>query len=179
MRDLLETANIAKSRGLALQGGAFGLVLALVSIMTVRVGPMSASFGMIPLIAIFIWPRGASKGLSALCIFLIGLTVDLLSAGPAGLWALLFLFFYGVFQPDQRHRSVKFYGLWLRFTGWVVVATVLISVMGALFIPGRTAYLPLLLQAVMAALMFPALYVIRQVLRQIILDPNEPSLHSG
>ncbi len=174
MIEFADSSNIGKSRGLALQGALFGLSLALVSMMTVRLGPLEAGLGMLPLIAVFLWPRGASSGLSSFSIFIIGIIIDILGSGPVGLTALIYLAMYGVFQPYHRGREVTFSNLWLRFTVWSSVAAILFLIVGAVFIEGRTAVLSLALQALMACLTFPVLYVVRQGLRQLVLDPNEP-----
>lgn len=174
MRDIAESSNIAKSRGLSLQGTLFGCVLALVSVISVKIGRFEAGLGLVPLIAIFLWPRGSSKGLSAVGIFLTGFMVDVLGAGPIGLSAMMYLAFYGVLQPDYRGRNLKFRDLWLRFTGWVLLAAGFMLLIGALFISGRTALSPLLWQVLAACLAFPALYLVRQILRQLVVDPNEP-----
>ena len=174
MREYGESANIAKSRGLSIQGVMFGCVLAIVSMLTIRLGPIEASLTLIPLTAIFIWPRGSSRGMSSVFVFAIGLLVDVVRAGPPGLWAFIYLAFYGLFQPDLRSGVPTLKVLWPQFTLWLSGVVFIVIVIGKLFVQGRTSISALLMQAAIAALLFPVFFGIRQGLRQFVSDPDDP-----
>lgn len=174
MRDLGDNANIALSRGLSLQGGIFGLALAILSGLSIRIGPIEAGFTLVPLIAVFIWPRGASNMLSSYFIFTIGFFVDVLSAGPPGLWAFIYLAFYGLFRPDQRYGTPSLAALWPQFLLWLLSAFIAAVFIGQLFIEGRTSVGALVMQVVAAAFLFPVVYFVRQGLRHLVSDPSDP-----
>lgn len=174
MREYGDNANIAKSRSLSIQGGAFGIVLAVISMVSVRIGPIEAALTLVPLITIFMWPRGSSSGLSSLFIFAIGLLVDISSGGPAGLWAFIYLTLYGVLRPNLRAGESSLALLWPQFLVWLAAAFVLALIIGRLFIDGRTSVSALASQIGLAALLFPLVYLVRQGLRHLVNDPNEP-----
>lgn len=173
MKFAAERSNIARARGLSLQGTLFGIALALVSVMTVRIWRIELGLGMIPLIAVFLWPRKSSPGLSSVGVFLTGLMTDIFSGGPLGLWAIIFLLAYGALQPNHRARDLPILVLWPRFFGWVCAAVFTVIIIGAIFIPGKTAFLPFFLQALTAVLAFPFVYLMRQGLRQLVADPAD------
>ena len=68
---VLDNANIFKARGYAVQGGAFGVFLLVFALVTFRLGPLEVTFTFIPLIAVYLWPLNATRGLSSVFIFLI------------------------------------------------------------------------------------------------------------
>lgn len=173
MREYGDNANLAKARGLSLQGGAFSLTLAFLSSLSIRLGPIEAGLTFVPMIAIFLWPRGSSSGLSCIFIFLTGMIVDIVSAGPLGLSAIIYLALYGLLQPDQRSGQSQLKHLWPQFLVWVVAAFCAVLVAGQLFISGRTAWWPLFMQSLFAVLAFPMIFSIRQGLRQLISDSSD------
>ncbi len=174
MRDYGDGANLAKAQSLALQGWLFSGVLALLSMISIRLGPIEAAMTCMPLIAIFLWPREASFSLSAVMIFALGLGIDILSGGPPGLWALIYMSLYGILRPDLRVGDHNWRQMWLRFSGWVITAILIAVVLGAVAIDGATAYWPLLMQGVAALLVFPVVYAARQGLRSLVMDPDDP-----
>lgn len=75
-----------------------------------------------PLMAIFFWAMARPKMMPPVAVFGIGLTQDLMTGGPLGLWAFAYLFAYAV----MRTQSDAFSGrgnamLWAGFTVMVVL----------------------------------------------------------
>ncbi|MGJ8563451.1 MAG: hypothetical protein ACSHXY_07855 [Alphaproteobacteria bacterium] len=167
MRDASESANLAKSSSYALQGLAFGLVLTFMSMTSFRLWGFEAAFTFIPLMGIFFWPRGASSGLSGVFIFGIGLSVDVLSAGPVGLWAFIYLACYGILRPDQRDGDYGFGNLWLQFSIWAVIVAAILFFAGWLFIDGITASGALASQLLLSLVVFPFVFALNQGLQYI------------
>jgi rod shape-determining protein MreD len=75
-------------------------------------------------IAVFFWAVYAPQFLPPAGVFVLGLTMDLLGAGPIGFWPLLLLGVYGA-TLSQRHfflgRSV--FGVWAGFAAIAILAT--------------------------------------------------------
>ncbi len=173
MSEFGESANIAKSRSLALQGVLMGVVLALFSMISISAARLETTLAFLPLMAIFLWPRGASRTLSGLGVFVVGLLVDILVGGPLGLWALIYLCEFALLNPDERARDIGFRELWLRFATWVGLTAVLISVLGRFFIAGATAIWPLVAQGLTAIILFPAIYLVHQIITRIFGDDDD------
>lgn len=174
MRVVGDSGNIAKESGLALQGFSFGIVLSLLSMLSFRLAGFQASLIFVPLMAVFFWPREASRGLSSGFIFSLGLIVDFLSAGPPGLWAIIYLLCYGILRPDNRGTERHLRRLWLAYAGWCGLVAILIVLMGWIFIDGRTAVTATLSQVVISLVIFPFIYALYQAAHFFSEDADSP-----
>lgn len=174
MRIVGDGGNIAKESGLALQAFGFGLVLSLLSMVSFRLAGFQASLTFVPLIAVFFWPKEASRGLSSFFIFCLGLIVDFLSAGPLGLWAVIYLLCYGVLRPDNRSAEKQLQSLWLAFAAWGGLVTLLIVLMGWIFIDGRTAATATLSQFAISLVVFPFIFALYQAAHFFSEDADSP-----
>lgn len=174
---MLDNANIFKARGFAVQGAAFGVFLLVFALITFRLGRFEVALTFIPLVAVYLWPRHAATGLSSALIFLLGMAVDILSGGPVGLWAFIYLALYGVFRPDLRGRDKGLGSMWGVFCFWVAGAMIITLILGAIFVSGRTGTGALALQAIVALILFPVLYVLNKTVIQIFVD--EDSAEAG
>lgn len=171
---MLEAVNPAKSGAYALRGFLFGLLLVVLSLLSVRLGRyFSAEFTLIPLAAIFLWPRHASLPSSPIYIFSIGLLVDITSGGPLGLWALTYLIMFGAFRPDLQAHDAGLWSTWMRFGLWLLLSHAIILVLAVLFVDGRTAFLPMISQIIMAALLFPIVFYLYLGVETLVRDPDE------
>jgi cell shape-determining protein MreD len=157
--------SIWRAYGRALGGGVFGLALVLVSMISFGVGSFEAALTLVPLSGVFLWPHNASSSLSIVLIFCLGILVDILSNGPFGMWALLYLITYGVLRPDLRSRALSMQRLWFRFIVWVLLIDAVLVLLGVITIDGRTAIWPLIFQTLMAILIFPLVQGLVQLSR--------------
>jgi rod shape-determining protein MreD len=79
---------------------------------------------LLPVVAIYHWTRDQDAWLPEWVIFLTGLTLDVLTQGPLGYWALVYLFAY-VIAIFASHITVEgFVGRLALLAGAVVVVTV-------------------------------------------------------
>lgn len=168
----LDNANIFKARGYALQGGAFTAFLLVFALLTFRIGQLEAALIFVPLAGVYLWPRNATSALSAILIFGLGLAVDVLSGGPVGLWAFLYLSLFGVFRPDLRGTEKGLYTAWSSFCIWVLLVIALTWLIGAVFVSGRTDWMSLVTQGSVAVILFPLVYVLRNGVYRILSDPD-------
>jgi rod shape-determining protein MreD len=108
------------------------------------------------LMAVYYWSIHRPDLLGALPCFLIGLFLDFAFGVPLGLHALLFVVVHGLLISQRRFFvGHAFVMSWVGFAG-VAVMSALLSYGGiSLFGDGDIKLIPLLLQAVMAILVFP------------------------
>lgn len=105
-------------------------VLASACVAAVPWGAGDAAEYMLPLITLFIVHFWASRWrilMPSPFVFLVGLTTDLLTNGPLGFWALLYLLAYGIGAFGPRFRSMFANAFWslavllaLAVLGWVI-----------------------------------------------------------
>lgn len=174
MRIVGDSGNMAKESGLALQAFGFGLILSLLSMVSFRFAGFQAALTFVPLIAIFFWPKEASRGLSSVFIFCLGMIVDFLSAGPLGLWAMIYLLCYGVLRPDNRKTEKQLQSLWLAFAVWGGLVTLLVVFIGWIFINGRTAVTATLSQLAISLVIFPFIFALYQTAHFFSEDADSP-----
>lgn len=168
----LDGAHILKARGYALQGGAFGFVLLVLALLSLRVGPIDVALTFVPLAGIFMWPQNAAIVMSVCLIFLLGLGLDILSGGPVGLWAFLYLALFGIFRPDLRPMYTGLYPAFLTYLVWIATTLLAIVFVATVFIPGKTLWIALILQAIMALVLFPPIYFTNQFIYKLLTDPD-------
>ena len=77
------------SKGGTSKGVLLLLILTILSVLSVNIFGRKVSLVFLPLIAVLLWPRIDSSIVSIVFILLFGLLLDLLSAGPLGLWSCL------------------------------------------------------------------------------------------
>ncbi|WP_162143759.1 hypothetical protein [Hellea balneolensis] len=110
--------------------------------------------------------------MSILVITLMGLFLDLLSAGPLGLWALIFLAVFGVFRPHMRSKPHSFKSA---FTLWIMALFMALTAsffLGWFALGSRPEITALVYQALAALVLFPLIYAIRHLGRYILTDPD-------
>ena len=160
------------SKGGDWKGILLMLLLVFLSVLNVNVLGRSISFVCLPLIGICLWPRTENSILSIIAILIFGLLVDLLSAGPLGLWALIFLSVFAIFRP---HMRMKPHTLASAFVQWVlalVLAMIASYFLGWFARQNRPDIIPLLYQAMAATVLFPVVYGLRHLGRNFLSDPD-------
>lgn len=157
---LSHTTNAWKAYGFALQGAFLGLILVLIACTSVRYGRFDFSFALLPIAAIYVWPEQASETVSSILIFLLGFLQDMISGGPLGLSAILYLSCFALLRTAYQNRRMSLRSHFGRFFFWVVSVTLFLLLMGFVAIQGSTDTLALLLQAVTVLLAFPVFMLI-------------------
>lgn len=154
------------------KGAVFLLFLVFISVLNVNIGGRTIAFIFLPLMGVCLWPRTDKTIQSILVIFLMGLFLDLLSAGPLGLWALIFLTVFGVFRPHMRSKPHNFRSA---FTLWImalIIAFIASFLLGWFALGSRPEFTVLVYQALAALVLFPLIYAIRHLGRYILTDPD-------
>ncbi|MBR9825868.1 MAG: rod shape-determining protein MreD [Alphaproteobacteria bacterium] len=140
---------------------ALGCVLSVIVALLFQAAPTRLVEGIdimpsLPLMVIFLWSGLRPYFMPPFAVFLIGLTQDLLTGAPMGVWALSYLVSIAVFRfrgEEGMPRDLP--PIVIRFTGTLLLAHTIAYVAGSL-IPGNPANLqPLIIEAVASILMFP------------------------
>ncbi len=170
----LNGANTFRSRGYAMQGGLFVLSLMPLALITLHIFGAAFSFLFVPLIGVYLWPRHADMGLSYIIVFCLGLCFDFASDGPLGFWPLINLITLSVLRPDTRTRDIDF---WLLWTGFVIWGSFIgfVLILAHKLLAGSGLWVGvLIIQLLTVFLMFPVIYYIRQLIRQMVIDMDDP-----
>lgn len=170
-------ASDMKSRSYAVQGALFTLSLIPLALIDLHIFSTTLSFIFVPLIGIYLWPRGAATSLSYILIFLCGLIMDLASGGPIGIWPLLYLLTFGILRPDARRREISLQPLWLGFISWMAVLVIFVIILNGLFMPEKMQLRVLILQACVVCLLFPFIYSVRQFIRNFVVSSEDTAFH--
>ena len=169
---VMRSAPQTSSKSGALKGALFLLGLTLLSVLSVNISGRAVNFLFFPVMAIFLWPRVENPVASIVIILVFGLLLDVISAGPLGLWPLIFLTIFTLFRPHKRLKARHF---WPSFGGWLGALT--LSVIGAYLLgwfalERRPEIGALLTSAAAAILAFPIVYFLRHIGRQLLSDPD-------
>jgi len=136
--------------------------LTLISVLSVNVFGQTVSFVFLPLIGICLWPRTDGVIVSIVAILLFGLLLDLLWAGPLGLWALIFLAVFTVFRPHLRLRPHSFSSASSQWFAALIFAFVVSYFLGWFARESRLA----------ASILFPVVYGLRHLGKHLTADPD-------
>ncbi len=169
----VETANITRSRSLSLQGFLFTLALIVMSLVDIRFAGLNLSFMWLPLIGVFLWPRGAETSSSAGLLLIAGLLFDIISDGAIGVWPIIFLVTLLILRPNKRSRNVTFISLWTGFFIWASALLLAICAVQLVFMKVPFSILDLVTQWLPTLLIFPAVFWVARTSRQIFTDPSE------
>lgn len=141
--------------------GIFPTVVLLVAVVVAAVPwvvPSQASF-VLPLlltIIVFLLTLLRKRQLPNLSVFAAGLLMDVLTAGPLGYWAILFLLTYmlAVFYRSRAGRD-GFAGLWLVFAGTAAIAAGAGWALASLYFVRIIDWQPMLIGGAVAVGLFP------------------------
>lgn len=137
----------------------------LISILLVAIAnlPISFTAGLVPapalvLAAIFFWALMTPQLMPPAAVLLIGLTEDLLSGGPPGLWATGYIAAY--ILVDRQRKSFTELGAggtWLAFAGAVLLSAVTAYALASAIYARLLPVAPLLLQGIVTVILYPVL----------------------
>ena len=120
--------------------------------------PDGATF-ILPLVTatpIFYLAAQAEHGVPVWLAFLAGLATDILTAGPLGYWALIFLLTHSLAKAyRQTNTRGSFAGLWLGFALSLVVVAALGWALASLYFVRFIDWRPMVIGVVSATLLFP------------------------
>lgn len=120
--------------------------------------PEAASF-ILPLlliILVFVLTIQNRQELPSLSVFAGGLIMDVLTAGPLGYWAAIFLLTYTLASLYRRSRVRReFRNLWIAFAGTAIAASVSGWVLASLYFVRLIDWQPMLIASATAIALFP------------------------
>ena len=164
------------SKGGTWKGTLLLLILTTLSVLSVNILGRKVSFVFLPLIAVFLWPRVDTPVVSIIFILLFGLLLDVLSAGPLGLWSLIFLSVLALFRPHKRLRDHNFWSAFLTWLAVLALAVVAVYLLGWFAMGRRPETWALFYQAVAAVVLFPIVYGVRHLGRALLSDSDMGAL---
>ena len=169
---VMRSSGQSVSKGGTRKGVLLMLVLTAFSVLSINIFGRTVSFLFVPLIAVYLWPRVETPIASIVFILVFGLLLDLLSAGPLGLWALIFLSVFTLFGSHRRlkpHKFMSAFRLWIGALGFALASAFLL---GWFAMSRQPDIWPLVYQAVAAIFLFPFVYGARNLGRNL-LSSNE------
>lgn len=169
---VMRSSSQAISKGGTWKGILLIILLVFLSVLNVNIFGRSVSFVFLPLIGICLWPRTESLIVSIVAILIFGLLLDLLSAGPLGLWALIFLSVYALFRPSMRLKPHTFSSAFMQWIMALLFAVIASYLLGWFARQSRPDAVVLIYQALAATVMFPAIYVVRHLGKHVFSDPD-------
>lgn len=166
-----ESANQIQSISLALQGLLLGFLLIYPALQGINIFGLQLGFIFLPIVAVYYWPDQASYSWSLICVFLLGLTYDLISAGPIGLWSLSFLILYLVLSASERVNDGVLRGTFA-YALCLALVLVLLLVLGRVAVGRLPQFGVLFMNAVASIAVFPFLYWLRSLARAVRGTPD-------
>jgi rod shape-determining protein MreD len=109
-----------------------------------------------PLMAVFLWSGLRPGFMPPIAVFAIGLTQDLLTGAPMGVWALSYLVAMAAFRfrgEDGMPRDLP--PIIARFAGTLLLSHTIAFVAGSATLPELADIRPLIIEATATMLMFP------------------------
>ena len=113
---------------------------------------------LLPVIAIYRWTLDRDAWLPEWVVFLAGLTLDVLTQGPLGYWALVYLFAYAVALFASRVRIDTVFGRMALLAGAILLVTAFAWLLASLYFLQLLNWAPYARSAIVA--MFAALLVV-------------------
>lgn len=149
-----------------------GLAGVIILALPIRLFEGWAPTPLIPLVVVFFWSIYGPDYMPPFSVFCIGLLQDLLTGGPLGLWAVVYLVTQYIVLSQRpyflgREQKVVWIGFALAAAGASVILWLVMSLMSGVLLPVRG------LAAQMAAtvLIYPAFGIVfRQLHRRVLVE---------
>jgi rod shape-determining protein MreD len=146
------------------------LLLVLISFMPLRIPSYASVTPAFALMGVFHWTVYRPALLPPLVLFALGVTVDLVAAGPLGLTAIVFLVArWVVLRQRQFFVGRQFAFVWFGFTLTAAGAVALVWMVGSLYSGVFLDLRPILLQWVLTVAFYPAVSWCLQRLQRLLL----------
>jgi len=161
-----------RARSYALVAGLSMILSAIFASITFNFFGYPTSFLLLPIIILFLWPRGADSNISYILIFFCGLTLDLFTGAKLGGWSLIFLPVFVVMRPFQLGKDAGLAETWANFLLWMGMLVALFLITGRIG-PVKTDMFSLFILGLVTVLIFPLIYGFRYMLRDYLIDEDE------
>jgi len=120
--------------------------------------PEAASFifPLLLIILVFVLTVQDRQELPSLSVFAGGLIMDILTAGPLGYWAAIFLLTHTLASLYRKRRATReFGGLWIAFAGTAIAASVSGWALASLYFVRIIDWQPMLIASATAIALLP------------------------
>lgn len=108
------------------------------------------------LMAVFYWGLYRPDLMPPMIVFLVGLFQDLISGGPLGLWALVYLAVYGVVVSQRLFFIGKaFLAIWFGFGVTILIGGMIAWVVSSLYFGALLSPVSVLVQALLSFILYP------------------------
>ncbi len=108
------------------------------------------------LMAVFYWGLYRPDLMPPYIVFVIGFAEDLLSGGPLGLWALIYLIVYAIVVSQRLFFIGRaFMSIWIGFGVITLLVAALVWLIGSIYFGTLLSPLPALAQAVASFVLYP------------------------
>ena len=148
------------------------LFLTLLSVLSINILGRNVSFMFLPLMAVSLWPRVQTPIVSIVFLLLFGLLLDMLSAGPLGLWSLLFLSVFTLLRPHERLKPLTFLPAFRMWLAVLVFALILSYLLGWFAMISQPDIWPLLHNALAGIILFPVVYCLRHIGKKLLIGSD-------
>ncbi|MEX6632059.1 rod shape-determining protein MreD [Hyphococcus lacteus] len=133
-----------------------GLLGVIILAAPIRLFEGFAPTPIIPLVVVFFWSIYGPDSLPSVSVFLIGFVQDLLTGGPLGLWAMVYLFTQFIVMSQRsyflgREQKVVWVGFAFAAAGAGIILWLVMSLMSGVLLPVRS----LVLQLAATILIYP------------------------
>ena len=149
--------------------GLLALICVLISLIPFGLVTHWLVFPALTLTAIYFWAINQPSLLPPIVIFMIGLLQDFLSGGPIGLWAFVYLVaFAAVLSQRNILHAQPFPMLWAGFLMMALMVGVILWLVGSFYYSQALNVVPIMLQVVVTALVYPVMNRIFKSVQQNI-----------
>ncbi len=136
---------------------SIALVVAFVSFLPLGASGSLLTLGpQLVLCVVFHWALRAPHLLPPVAVFVLGLAIDLFSAGPLGFWGLVYLSAYALVSWRRESLWTRgFFMTWIAFAVLAVIVTLLAWALGSVYFATLIAPEPLMISCALTIAVFP------------------------
>lgn len=149
-----------------------GLAGVIILALPVRLFEGFAPTPLVPLVVVFFWSIYGPDYMPSISVFFVGILQDLLTGGPLGLWAGVYLITQFIVMSQRsyflgREQKVVWIGFALAAAGASVILWLVMSLMSGVLLPVRS----LAAQMAVTVLIYPAFgLAFRQLHRRVLVE---------
>ena len=155
-------SNSTSSGGHLRQAVLTTAVLSFFGILNFALFGFEFSLQWLPLLAVALWPKGASPIRSVIALLILGLVHDWLVFGIPGQWALIFILSFAAIRPYERIRSLTFGQAVLFWLISVAIGVAVFSISGRMIFDQWPNWNAMFRAILSATILFPLFWIFQQ-----------------